>query len=168
MTGPAANVLFSTLVVLLLGGVRPSNALAAAPAKAGPQTQPQVQVQAALDLYAQALMTKDRDAFDRVLHPDLSYGHSSGLVETKTQAIEHVLGSTAKWESVTFDDTRIQVRGETAYVTGKVQFRQRGPSGKETVIKLVALHVFVKAAGRPGWQMIARQATRPPEPAPAK
>ena len=157
MSGLAVNVLFPALVVLTLAPHPPGAAGTAASTNA--------EVQTALDLYKEALIKKDRAAFEKVLHADLSYGHSSGLVETKAQAIEHVLRSSARWEAVTFDDTKIQVRRDTAYVTGKVQFRQRSPSGKETVINLVALHVFVKAPGGPGWQMIARQATRPPEPA---
>jgi ketosteroid isomerase-like protein len=70
-----------------------------------------------------------------------------------------VLKSDATWERVDFADTAVRVQGETALVTGKVDYHQRGKSGKATVIKLVVLSVWVK--GPSGWQMIARQATRP-------
>jgi ketosteroid isomerase-like protein len=152
MSGHSVNVTFRLVVASLLLGA-PLARAASEPESA--------EVRAALELYKQALIKKDRAAFDKVLHPDLSYGHSSGLIETKTQAIDHVLGSDATWETVNFADTSIRVRRDTAYATGKVEFRQRGKSGKATVINLVVLHVFVKGPGRTGWQMIARQATRP-------
>jgi hypothetical protein len=63
-------------------------------------------VLAAQDLWRQAMTRKDRAAFEKVLHPDLRYGHSSGLIETKPQAIQHVLGSTAIWERIDFRTPR--------------------------------------------------------------
>jgi ketosteroid isomerase-like protein len=116
------------------------------------------EVLAALDLWKQAMMKKDRAAFDKVLHPDLSFGHSSGVIETKDEAIQHVVTSAAVWERVEFAETKVRVRGSTALVTGKVDYHQRGKQ-KLTVVNLVVLTVWTK--GPQGWQMIARQATRP-------
>ena len=124
-------------------------------------TNPEQEVLAAQDLWRQAMTRKDRAAFDKVLHADLRYGHSSGLIETKAQAIQHVLGSTAIWERIDFQDTLVKVQGDTAIVTGKVDVHQRGTKNR-TLIKLVVLSVWKK--GPPGWQMIARQATRPEPP----
>jgi ketosteroid isomerase-like protein len=124
-------------------------------------TIPEQEVLGAQDLWRQAMTRKDRAAFEKVLHADLRYGHSSGLIETKAQAIQHVLGSTAIWERIDFRDTLVKVQGDTAIVTGKVDVHQRGTKNR-TVIKLVVLSVWKK--GPPGWQMIARQATRPEPP----
>ena len=124
-------------------------------------TNPEQEVLAAQDLWRQAMTRKDRAAFEKVLHADLRYGHSSGLIETKAQAIQHVLGSTAIWERIDFQDTLVKVQGDTAIVTGKVDVHQRGTKNR-TLIKLVVLSVWKK--GPPGWQMIARQATRPEPP----
>jgi ketosteroid isomerase-like protein len=124
-------------------------------------TNPEQEVLAAQDLWRQAMTRKDRAAFEKVLHADLRYGHSSGLIETKAQAIQHVLSSTAIWERIDFQDTLVKVQGDTAIVTGKVDVHQRGTKNR-TLIKLVVLSVWKK--GAPGWQMIARQATRPEPP----
>ena len=124
-------------------------------------TPPEQEVLAAQDLWRQAMTRKDRAAFEKVLHPELRYGHSSGLIETKAQAIQHVLGSTAIWERIEFRDTLVKVQGDTAIVTGKVDVHQRGTKNR-TLIKLVVLSVWKK--GPPGWQMLARQATRPEPP----
>jgi ketosteroid isomerase-like protein len=119
---------------------------------------PEGEVLAAQERWKQAMLKKDRAAFEKVLHPELRYAHSSGLTETRAQAIEHVLGSTAVWEKVEFADTQVRLHGDLALVTGRVDYHQRGKT-KITVINLRVLSVWVK--GPSGWQMIARQATRP-------
>jgi ketosteroid isomerase-like protein len=128
-------------------GVQP--AIAASPADKD--------VLAAMELWRQAMLKKDVAAFDKVFHPDLTYGHSSGLIENKTQAIDHVVKSTTVYKEVTFADTKVSVTGNTALVTGKVQYLKQPKDQKEIVQELVTLSVFVK--NTKGWQMRARQAT---------
>ena len=41
------------------------------------------EVLAALDTWRNAVMKRDRAAYDKILHPDLTYAHSNGAVETK-------------------------------------------------------------------------------------
>jgi ketosteroid isomerase-like protein len=110
-----------------------------------------------LEAWKQAMIKKDRPVLERVLHPDLVYGHSSGKLENKTQAIESALAVAVTREAIDFADTVVRVHGNTALVTGMVDFRHR-ENGKVTVNKLVVLSVWVK--GTHGWQMIGRQATR--------
>lgn len=115
-------------------------------------------VLAAMDTWKQAMIKKDRAAFDKVLHPELVYGHSNGNLEDKALAIKHVVDGAATWEDITFTDTKVRVRGNTAFVTGKVQYRER-ETAKLEVVNLAVLSVWSK--GPQGWQMLARQATRP-------
>jgi ketosteroid isomerase-like protein len=133
----------------------------AAPARAGGSADKDVL--AAMDVWKEAMLKKDRAAFDKVLHPDLTYGHASGVVETKAQAIEHVVGNAGTYVAINLTDTKVRVQGNTALVTGKAEYVER-IKDKETRSNLVVLSVWLK--GRGGWQMIARQATKPP-PAPA-
>jgi hypothetical protein len=133
--------------------------LGAAPVLAGAPAEKEVLD--AMDVWKQAMIKKDRAAFEKVLHPDLTYGHSSGAVETKTQTVEHLVNSKANYVAINFADTKVRVQGKTALVTGKVDYQERA-NGKDTTINLVVLSVWVK--GPPGWQMIARQATKPAPP----
>lgn len=115
-------------------------------------------VLAAMERWKQAMIKKDAAAFERVLHPELTYGHSSGLVETKAQAIEHVTTSKATYDAINFKDTHVRLKGDTAIVTGKVELHQRS-NEKVNVVNLTVLSVWTR--GPQGWQMIARQSTRP-------
>ena len=116
-------------------------------------------VLAALDVWKEAMLKKDRAALEKIFHPDLSYGHSSAMVETKAEAIPHIVDS-AGWEAIEFADTTVRVRGNLALVNGKTDMHQRGKD-KVTISKLIVLTVWVK--GAQGWQMIARQAVRRPD-----
>jgi ketosteroid isomerase-like protein len=120
------------------------------------------EVLASLDAWKTAMLKKDRAGFDKVLHPDLSYGHASGKVETKAEAVDHVVNSKATYTGINFSDTKVHVQGKTAYVTGKVDYLEKGANGKDSTTNLVVLSVWVKNG--PGWQMIARQATKPTPP----
>jgi ketosteroid isomerase-like protein len=119
------------------------------------------EVLASMDAWKAAMMKKDRAAFDKVYHPDLSYGHSSGVVETKAEAIQHVLGGKGTYTAINFTDTKVRVHGNTAFVTGKVDYLER-VEAKENPVHMVVLSVWTKAPS--GWQMIARQSTKPPAP----
>jgi ketosteroid isomerase-like protein len=115
------------------------------------------EVLAALETWRTAMVKKDAAAFDKVFHPDLSYGHSIGLVENKKQATDHVMKSTTVYDDVTFADTKVSVRGDTALVTGKIKYLKH-PKDKAVIVQnLVVLSVWVKTPK--GWQMLARQST---------
>ena len=58
--------------------------------------------------------------------------------------------------------SKLRSYGSTAVVTGDADFRNNA-EGTVTVAHLHVIHVFVKSSH--GWQMVARQTTRYPEPA---
>ncbi len=136
--------------------------LTVSPALAG--SPEEKEVLAALETWRQAMLTKDAAKFDKVFHSALSYGHSIGLVENKTQATDHVMKSTTVYKAVELSDTKVDVRGDTAVVTGKARY-EKHPKGAPVLHQnLVTLSVWAKTPR--GWQMIARQSTelKPPTP----
>jgi ketosteroid isomerase-like protein len=144
--------LMKKLIVLLLAGVA---VLPAAP----PDAKAEKEVMAAMNAWKQAVVKKDRPALEKIYHPDLSYGHSSGLVENKEQAIQHIVGSKGSYEEVDLADMSFRTYGNIALVSGKVTIHERGADGKMQIIPLSVLHVWIK--GPQGWQMVGRQSTRP-------
>jgi ketosteroid isomerase-like protein len=141
------------LIVMAIGFVIP----AFTPLRAAES--PERAVLAALQTWRQAMLTKDAAAFDKVFHPELSYGHSIGLIENKQQATDHVLKSTTVYKAVDLSETKVQVRGDTALMTGKMHY-EKHPKGAPVLHQhLVVLSVWVKTPR--GWQMIARQSTEP-------
>jgi ketosteroid isomerase-like protein len=117
-------------------------------------------VLAAQDAWKEAMLKQDRAALEKLFHADLSYAHSSALVETKAQAIPHIVDG-AGWEAIEFADTTVRLQGNVAILNGKLDMHQRNKGKPTTISKLISLTVWVK--GAQGWQMIARQAVRRPD-----
>lgn len=141
----------SSLVLALL--------LSTASPFAAPPSDPRAEkeVMASMEAWRQALLKKDGPALARLYHEDIRYGHSSGLVEDKKTAVNHIVTSKADYASVDLIDTRISVHGDVALVNGRVNYKQV-TDGKATDVKLHVLHVWVRTPQ--GWQMIGRQSTR--------
>ena len=131
---------------------------------ANPDPKTEKEILAAMDSYKQALMKKDAAALSKILSDDLTYTHSSNKHEDKAAVLESLKGNTTV-EAIDFKDLKVRVYGNTAVVKGDVDFRNNA-AGTVTVSKLNVLHVLVK--GTQGWQLVARQATRYPEPAAGK
>lgn len=118
------------------------------------------EVLAAMDAWKKAATTQDRAAFEKLLHPDLTYGHSNGFIENKAQAIDAIVQGPLVYEVVDYSDTKVTVVGGTAVVTGKADYQQRAKAdGTKSSVHLSILTVWIK--GRAGWQLIGRQAVRP-------
>ena len=128
-------------------------------AYAAPPSDPQAEkeVMAAMETWRQALLKKDGAALARLYHEDIRYGHSSGLVEDKKTAVNHIVTSKADYASVDLLDTKVSVHGNFALVNGRVNYRQV-TDGKANDVKLHVLHVWTRTPQ--GWQMIGRQSTR--------
>jgi ketosteroid isomerase-like protein len=118
------------------------------------------EVMTAMEAWRHAMMKKDGAALGRVYHSDLSYGHSSGQIETRPEAVKHMVDTKTDYTEVDLTDTKVKINGNMALVHGKVHFKQVN-AGQPTDVNLVVLHVWLK--GPQGWQMIGRQSTRPPQ-----
>jgi len=120
------------------------------------------EVLAALQVWKQGAMKKDRALLEKIYHSDLTYGHSGGLIQTKEQSIDQIVTESMIYQEVNFSDTKVNVNGDTAFVSGELDLHEK-MGDKVNVVHLVLLTAWMK--GPDGWQMIARQATRPNPPA---
>ena len=130
---------------------------------ATPDAKTEKEVLAALDAYKQALIARDAAALSKVLSDDLTYTHSSNKHEDKAAVLESLKGGTHV-EAIDFKDIKTRLYGNMAVVTADADFRNN-VEGTVSLLHLHVIHVFVKSSH--GWQMVARQTTRYPEPAAA-
>jgi len=110
-------------------------------------------VLAAMDAYKAAMIKRDAKALDKVFHKDLTYSHSNGKVETKSEAITAATTSTSVTEIMDFTDSKVRMYGNTALVRGDTRVKSNTND-----LKLSVLYVWMKSPQ--GWQMVARQSTR--------
>jgi ketosteroid isomerase-like protein len=106
-------------------------------------------VMATLEAMAQATIKKDVATLDKIYHPDLTYSHSSAMLQSKSEVLK-------------FHDNTIRVYGNVALVRGGNELRNGNPGAMHDN-HLNILWVLLKGSGPYGWQIVARQTTRLPE-----
>jgi ketosteroid isomerase-like protein len=128
---------------------------------ATPDPQTEKEVLSVMETYRQALIRKDASALAPLLSDDLTYTHSSNLHQDKAAVLAAQNGKSLV-EAMDFKNLKVRLYGNTAIVTCDLDSRSNN-GGAVTATHLHVLHVLVKASA--GWQLVARQATRYPEPA---
>lgn len=114
---------------------------------------------AAIDAYRAAVAKGDRAGLEAVFHPDLSYGHTDGAVLSKATQIDRTLKPGQRFTAVDITGTAVRSHGDVAYVTATWTFHLSKDDGSASVSRLSGLDVWTR--GPRGWQLIARQLTRP-------
>jgi len=131
---------------------------------AAPTPAQEKEVMAAMNAWIQATAKQDAAALQKILHDELTYTHSSAATQTKAEVLKDVQEGRGP-AGVELADTTVRIYDNAALVKAMVTVRSRNPNAPPAV-PLSILHVLVK--GPQGWQVVARQATRPAPPAPAR
>jgi ketosteroid isomerase-like protein len=106
-----------------------------------------------------AMQKADVAALEKLLGDELSYTHTSGVVQTKAQFIGDIKSGTIKYLSVEPTDRKVMVFGNTAVVTGGGAVHII-LNGNDMSFKIRYTNVHVNRGG--AWQMVAWEATRLP------
>ncbi len=131
---------------------------------AAPTPAQEKEVMAAMNGWIQATAKQDTAALQKILHDELSYTHSSAANQTKAEVLKDVQEGRGP-AGIELSDTTVRIYDNTALVKSMVIVRSRNQKAPAPVA-LSILHVLVK--GPQGWQVVARQATRPAPPPPAR
>lgn len=121
------------------------------------QSKQQIQVKAAVDNLVTAMISGERGALERITSDHLSYGHSGGHVEGKSEFVEKIASGKSDFVSIDISEQTIDVVGKTAIVR-HVLNATTNDGGKPGVVKLKILLIFKNEQGR--WRMLARQAVK--------
>lgn len=111
-------------------------------------------VDKAVEALRKALMEKDKTRLEQLAADQLSYGHSSGKVQTKAEFVDGVMTSKATVKSLTFPELSIAVVGNAA-IARHLYESEMETDGKPTNVKIGALQVWQKQDGN--WKLLARQ-----------
>jgi ketosteroid isomerase-like protein len=112
------------------------------------------EVLAAMDAFKDAMTHKDGAALGKLLADDLTYVHSAGQLQNKSEVIQSITSGKTVVERMDYSDTSVRFYGKTALVRGRVDLYHSSTN----IVHMNVLHVWVKSPQ--GWQMVARQATR--------
>lgn len=125
-------------------------------------------VMAAMHAWIQAVNRQDIPALRTILHDELIFSHSDARTQNKEEVLADVQAGRGA-AGVELSGTIVRVYGITALVKATVHVKGRPrpdgsapPSTGRPPNIISVMHVLVK--GESGWQLVSRQATRPPAP----
>lgn len=105
-----------------------------------------------------ALIDPDAATLSSLTANELTYAHSTGLVEDKAAFIQALVSGKSDFKTITLSDQRIQLLGKTAVVWHKFA-ADIVDNGNAASVKLIILTVWHQQ--KDGWKLVARQAARP-------
>lgn len=120
---------------------------------AQPKTEKEVAV--AVESLKKAMTDGNRQELEAIAAPQLSYGHSSGLVEDKATFVEHIASGRSDFVNIEFLNQAISLSGNTALVRHRLK-GTTNDGGVAGTVDLGILLVFQKQNGK--WLLLARQA----------
>jgi hypothetical protein len=121
------------------------------------QTSEESKVAEAVEFLKKAMIDGERASLEKIAHEGLSYGHSSGNIETKAMFVEAISSGKSDFKTIDLTDQSIKVYGKTAIVRHKF-FAETNNGGTPGTVKLSILLVFQKVKNQ--WQLLARQAVK--------
>jgi uncharacterized protein DUF4440 len=112
-------------------------------------------VKQAVEAFRKAQLASDRAALEKLVADQLSYGHSGGRVENKTQFLDGAAKS--RWKAIGVSEETDSVVGSNA-VTRFLFTGENESDGKVNAVKIGVLMVWLKQEGN--WKLLARQAVK--------
>lgn len=120
---------------------------------------PSDDILAAENARVEALLRADYDALDRLLGEDLTYTHSTAVLDTKAMFMESLRSGRLRYHQFRHEDPKVRVLGDVGIINTVVNIVAVN-RGQENRNHLRVTIVYAKRDGR--WQMVAWQSTRMP------
>jgi ketosteroid isomerase-like protein len=149
-TLPRSFAPFFALAGLLLAALSTTPKVLAAPSD---------DVLAAENARVEALLRADYDALDRLLGEDLTYTHSTAVLDTKAMFMESLRSGRLRYHQFRHEDPKVRVLGDIGIINSVARIVAVN-RGQENRNHLRVTIVYAKRDGR--WQMVAWQSTRMP------
>jgi hypothetical protein len=119
--------------------------------------QSEKEVETAVEKLRLALIDPTSEGLKNLTSPNLSYGHSSGLIENQDQFVEALVSGKSDFRTVTVSDQIIRFNGKSiAIVRHKLKGELVNADGSINNVNLGVLLIWTKE--KDGWKLLARQA----------
>jgi len=113
------------------------------------------QVAASVESLRKAMIDGDKASLEKIASEQLSYGHSSGLIENKSAFVQNIVSGNSDFVTIDLSEGTISLVGDVALVRHKLvaETNNNGQPGKANIGVLL---VWKKQDGN--WKLLARQA----------
>jgi len=132
-------------------------ATASLPSASRAESADEAAVTKAIDDLGKAMIAADKTKLDALVSDQLSYGHSSGRIETKAMFIDVFVSKKSVYKSIVLTEPKVVVVGNNA-IARHVFAVDYESDGKPGSAKVGVMQVWVKEGG--AWKLLARQAFR--------
>ncbi|RYE28765.1 MAG: nuclear transport factor 2 family protein [Sphingobacteriaceae bacterium] len=119
------------------------------------QSKEEKQVAVAVQTLNKAMIDGSRSALESIASDALSYGHSSGKIQNKTEFVEAIASGKSDFVTINLTDQTISVTNQTAIVRHKLT-AETNDGGKPGNVSLGIILVWAKEKG--AWKLLGRQA----------
>ena len=132
------------------------------PLQAAEPTGAAAQVATAVEALRAAMVAGDEKQLNALTDDHLTYGHSHGMLQNKTEFVKFLVGPKApgKFNWIKISNQTIEmVNSHIAWVRHTFDAQNEEPSGKITKAHIILLQVWMKEKG--SWKLLVRQACVP-------
>lgn len=127
------------------------------PALLPAQTKQEKAVAAAVENLRVAMIDANKSNLENAVADQLSYGHSSGVIDDKKEFVEKIVSGKSDFVSIDFSEQTIRISGKVAVVRHLFSAKTND-GGRPGEVKIRVLLVW-KKQGK-DWKLLARQAVR--------
>lgn len=116
-------------------------------------------LEAAVEQLRTAMISGEKTALENIAAEQLTYGHSSGVVQNKAEFVEAIASGKSDFVTIDLSEQTAVVVNNTGIVR-HILSATTNDSGKPGTVKLKILLVWTKEKGK--WLLLARQAVKIP------
>jgi len=114
-----------------------------------------------IEAFRKALIDPTKADLDKLTMNELTYGHSSGMIQDKAAFEQALLSGASDFVSIDLTEQTMHVVGNTAWVRHTLS-AITNDGGKPGEAHLSVLTVWIKQKGQ--WKLLARQAVKVAQP----
>ncbi|MFN2645092.1 MAG: nuclear transport factor 2 family protein [Burkholderiales bacterium] len=103
-----------------------------------------------------AMIARDFPRLQLLVHDELMYTHSSGVVDGKASWLDSMKSGRVKYKKANCSERKVRMFGDTALITGRAQLEAE-IGGEAKTLRLLFLNAWTKTPQ--GWKFVAWQST---------
>ncbi len=124
---------------------------------ANSQSKDEKKLAEAVQFLLTAMQSGNRADLEKIAAEKLSYGHSGGHVENKSEFVENIASGNSMFLKIDIADQTMDISKNIGIVRHKLDAKTRD-KGKDNEAHLFVMYVFQKEGSE--WKMLARQAVK--------
>jgi hypothetical protein len=116
-------------------------------------------IESSIDVLYKAMISQDKSILDKLTTEVLSYGHSTGLVENKSEFEKNIMTGATKFTTIDNTNQSVNITDHIAIVRSITSFKGSN-SGGPLDVKIGILMIWQKQGDH--WKLLARQGFKLP------